>query len=115
MSVAGVMPQLTASAPIARVGWASKRVAQVWPPSVLFQTPPSAAPAYTVAPPAASAVTRPALGPKLSRLASGLGPSSAQVPPTAAEVAAGAGPARRAGASRAGCAMKAGWPDGRLR
>src|SRR6266545_3955314 len=54
---------LTASAPVESVGASSVSGVHEEPPSVVFQTPPSAAPMYSVAPSVASAVTRPLTSP----------------------------------------------------
>src|SRR5205807_9110442 len=81
---------LTARAPIARVAWPSVFVDQLRPPSGLRQTPPSDAPAYTVEPLAAIAVTRPALGEKVLSPLIGCGPRRVQVPPSGVTAARGA-------------------------
>src|SRR5439155_26382571 len=77
-TVSGVLSQSTAMAPIAIVtpandGWLSVMVVQCAPLSCVFQTPPSAVPRQMLSPLAlaASAVTRPLVGPKVPRLVIG--------------------------------------------
>src|SRR5258708_3491344 len=69
----------TAMAPTAKEGCESVSGTQLWPPSVVFHTPPPAVPAYTMLSfvgSSARASTRPALGTTPSRIA--LGPMDVQ-------------------------------------
>src|SRR2546429_9240725 len=85
-----------ASAPIARLSCASLFGAQCTPPSLLFQTPPPAAPAYTTAlllGSTASAAIRPdAAGPP-EAAAIACGPGLVQLHPSGAAELGLAGPA----------------------
>ena len=76
-----------ASAPIARLSCASLFAAQCTPPSLLFQTPPPAAPAYTTAlllGSTASAAIRPDAAGSSEVAAIGCGPRLVQLPPSGA-------------------------------